>query len=291
MNWQEYSNSDKLAQYVLGTLLEKEMEEIRMLEQKHQELANEIDEVQSALLGYAEAQSPGLRNDFMQNIAFTKRQDTQNPLQHQQKAHTSANHEKSTQPDSNNPKVKQLQGRLANIRKVAATLIGIVLLSIVGHYLQYQRISAEREKITRLNAELQDYQQFEARIERTLEEQKSEYQKLLAIMNDPNTKIVALEGLAISPESRAMVFWNTQSHKVVLNAGSLPSTDAQHQYQLWALVDGTPVDAGVFNPHKEAQEVKSITKAQAFAVTLEPKGGSKEPTLSKLYVMGEVPGV
>jgi len=34
--------------------------------------------------------------------------------------------------------------------------------------------------------------------------------------------------------------------------------------------------------------MKNIPKAQAFAITLEKKGGSVTPTLSAMYVMGKV---
>jgi anti-sigma-K factor RskA len=34
--------------------------------------------------------------------------------------------------------------------------------------------------------------------------------------------------------------------------------------------------------------MKSIGKAQAFAVTLEPKGGSVNPTMDKMMVMGAI---
>ena len=71
----------------------------------------------------------------------------------------------------------------------------------------------------------------------------------------------------------------------------MPVTDAEHQYQLWALVDGVPVDLGVFDAEGNGigfKDMKSIGKAQAFAVTLEPKGGSKNPTLDQMVVMGAI---
>ena len=36
------------------------------------------------------------------------------------------------------------------------------------------------------------------------------------------------------------------------------------------------------------QQLKTIGKAQAFAVTLEKKGGSPTPTLAALYLIGNV---
>ena len=71
---------------------------------------------------------------------------------------------------------------------------------------------------------------------------------------------------------------------------SLPAPSEEQQYQLWAIVDGQPVDAGVFDIEKGniLQQLKTISNAQAFAVTLEKKGGSPTPTLAALFLIGNV---
>ena len=74
---------------------------------------------------------------------------------------------------------------------------------------------------------------------------------------------------------------------------NLPSPAADKQYQLWAIVDGAPVDMGVFDlasaeTDTTFQNVPFIENPQAFAVTLEPKGGSTNPTLDQMYVVGNV---
>jgi anti-sigma-K factor RskA len=35
-------------------------------------------------------------------------------------------------------------------------------------------------------------------------------------------------------------------------------------------------------------KMKNMPKAEAFAITLEKRGGSPEPSMDKLYVMGKV---
>ncbi len=39
---------------------------------------------------------------------------------------------------------------------------------------------------------------------------------------------------------------------------------------------------------KTLHPMKEIEDAQAFAITLEPKGGSVNPTTSEMYVMGSI---
>lgn len=112
--------------------------------------------------------------------------------------------------------------------------------------------------------------------------------ELMAFMADGATKTVQLEGQSFAPKSEAMVYWNQQSAKVYVSTAGLPVINDNQSYQLWALVDGKPVDAGVFNSEKELQAGKKIFQADAFAVTIEPKGGSDQPTLSKLCVLGKL---
>jgi anti-sigma-K factor RskA len=62
------------------------------------------------------------------------------------------------------------------------------------------------------------------------------------------------------------------------------------QYQLWAIIDGKPVDAGVFDGNVASLlKMKEIgTGAVTFAVTVEPRGGKQSPTLESMQVAGNV---
>jgi anti-sigma-K factor RskA len=65
------------------------------------------------------------------------------------------------------------------------------------------------------------------------------------------------------------------------------------QYQLWAWVDGKPTDAGTFDMNEQGthfMKLKTVPRAEAFAVTLEKKGGSETPDMNAVYVMGKVTG-
>ncbi|ULT23339.1 anti-sigma factor [Sphingobacterium sp. E70] len=76
-----------------------------------------------------------------------------------------------------------------------------------------------------------------------------------------------------------------------LNLEQMPVAPKGKQYQLWAMVDGKPVNAGVFPLDAKVDgtsKMLDIPKAQAFAITLEDEGGKDVPTLSELYVMGGI---
>ena len=106
--------------------------------------------------------------------------------------------------------------------------------------------------------------------------------------------IIKMPGLPNSPDpsSMATVYWNTESRDVYLLVNKLPMPVRDKQYQLWAIVDGKPVDAGIFDMQEGLSfvKLKTIPKADAFAITLEKKGGSSTPDMNAMYVMGKVTG-
>ena len=59
--------------------------------------------------------------------------------------------------------------------------------------------------------------------------------------------IIAMKGQPVAPQSLTTVYWNKQTKDVFLLVNALPKAAAGKQYQLWAIVDGVPVDAGMLN--------------------------------------------
>ncbi len=103
--------------------------------------------------------------------------------------------------------------------------------------------------------------------------------------------MIDIKGLEKSPGSNVLAFWNPETKKIYVEVMSLPVPPPDKQYQLWALSNGKPIDAGVMDvdpSDKSLHEMKSMEDAQAFAITLEPKGGSVNPTMDEMYVMGNV---
>jgi anti-sigma-K factor RskA len=114
----------------------------------------------------------------------------------------------------------------------------------------------------------------------------------LSIFRDPSFKLLKLQGTPKSPSSALTVAWSPAKKQVMIDMANanMPANDKDHQYQLWALVGGKPVDLGVFDANttsKDMKEMKSIASADAFAVTLEPRGGSLSPTMDQMVVIGK----
>lgn len=86
----------------------------------------------------------------------------------------------------------------------------------------------------------------------------------------------------------ATIYWDTLSaaKDVYLLINNLPQPASGKQYQLWALLNGKPIDLGMIEAKQKRllYRMKNVQNAQAFAITLEPKGGSPTPTSTPISV-------
>jgi anti-sigma-K factor RskA len=111
---------------------------------------------------------------------------------------------------------------------------------------------------------------------------------LLIIENNSFTKVM-LKGTPNEPGALASVYWNANTQEVFLRVQELKGISKENQFQLWAIVDGKPVDAGVFDSDFAGLlKMKDIKGAVAFAVTVEPRGGKESPSLETMRLMGAV---
>lgn len=168
----------------------------------------------------------------------------------------------------------------------AVAAVVALLLSVAGNFMLYDRMQRIGDRLADLENErtvlAQQMQVQQASMKRA--------QDQLALLFDPATHVVQLAGQAIEPQAAARVYVDAASNDVYLGVGYLPKPPAGKQYQLWAQVDGKMVDAGLLDlvaATDQLQRMKRMPNATAFGVTLEPAGGSAEPTLSALYLFGQ----
>lgn len=112
--------------------------------------------------------------------------------------------------------------------------------------------------------------------------------KYLADVTSPDTKKILLSSKTQDPGANAVVFLNTKEATVLISIDQLAEIPETSQYQLWALVDGKPIDMGVLDSNgvQKAKNIPELLNAQAFAITIEKKGGSPIPTLEKMVAAG-----
>jgi anti-sigma-K factor RskA len=180
--------------------------------------------------------------------------------------------------------------RIGFARYVAAAslllLAGSVLLNfyLLG---QYKKTIAKNEELIAAQTQVASNNEI-------MQTKLLNYENAINLMKNPLMAIVKMSGVPKSPDpsSMATVYWDTKSKEVYLLVNQLPKPVANKQYQLWAIVDGKPVDVGIFDSVEGLSfvKLKTIQKAEAFAITLEKKGGSATPDMEAMYVMGKVTG-
>lgn len=147
-----------------------------------------------------------------------------------------------------------------------------------------------------LNSKYQKAQADNRNLKTQVDQSSAELAQLRSeaeMLHKPGMKMAALQGTAAAPGAFATIYWDTASpsRNVYLMINNLPQPTPGKQYQLWALIDGQPHDLGVFDFEIQKHllvQMKGVHTAHAFAITLEPAGGSTGPTLEAMYAHGEL---
>lgn len=117
-----------------------------------------------------------------------------------------------------------------------------------------------------------------------------EREKNAQAIQNSSVKMARMDGTSVSPQSFTTVYWDTTSHDVYLLINNLPKPASDKQYQLWALLNGKPIDMGMLEISEtplQLYHMKNVQTAQAFAISLELKGGSPSPK-GPIYVVGKL---
>ena len=162
-------------------------------------------------------------------------------------------------------------------------------LAMVTSYLAYSYRERWVSAVISLNNLIAQNQQI-AQDYNVVNNRINQIEKDVQILNDRSFQRIVMAGTANAPEALAYVYWNKESKEVYLSLQSMRELSQENQYQLWAIVDGKPVDVGVFDGNLAGLlKMKDIgTGVGAFAVTIEPRGGKPTPTLETMQVVGTV---
>ena len=109
----------------------------------------------------------------------------------------------------------------------------------------------------------------------------------------PRTRIIAMVGDE-TPQANAKVVWDTKAHQWVIYIFDLPAPPSDKDYQLWYVTRNAKISAVVFRTDDQGRTVLKLTlppdalaDLAATAVTLEPRGGSPQPT-GKFYLKASI---
>ena len=99
-------------------------------------------------------------------------------------------------------------------------------------------------------------------------------------------QMIALGGAGTEQGARAEVV-TLEGDRAVLVAENMPPVPEGKTYQIWVIKGDTPKPSGLFDPRGDSVAAvveNPVEGADAVAVTLEPEGGSKEPTTDPMLV-------
>lgn len=251
----------------MGQLSEQELGQVQRWVVQYPEVAAELKSIEMALETYAQA-SGILPAESVKDKVLTAISSA------------SVNESPIIRPSFS---AKKNFGRSAGFWKWAAAasfllLIGSTVFTI-NFYTKYTQAESK-------------WQQTENQL--AYERQRADEMKAdMSIFRSKYSEPVALKGMDAAPDAAAKIFWMKNTGEVYIDPSNLPDAPKGKQYQLWAIVDGKPVDAGMIFTSKKGdkyriQKMKTFGKAQAFAVTLEKEGGVESPSMDQMYVMGKI---
>ncbi len=267
MDTKEYIESGILELYVFGALTDAETIEVAKMSQQFAEIQTEILSIEKAIMTLNFSMSPKLSADNYARIRSKIFDNNDGIIQMKTNIDEQA---------SNN--WKSYIGWAAAL--VFATGIGY-------QYINTQKIENQVVAIEKQKSKLKtDFN--------LLELKNKNAENVLAVVRDEKNTVVTLAGQTIAPEAKAKIYWNKETQVVFVDASGLPEPPDGMEYQIWSLKMNplTPTSIGLLTNFTENETklfaVNSTDGAEAFGITLEPKGGSLTPTMEQLYTLGKV---
>ena len=259
MDIKQYIESGALELYVLGQLSESEAREVEKVATANPKVAAEITRIENVMERLAQSLSVPVDNQVLdRTLEQIRRQHTSSAG----KTNTSAN----------------------GLTWIAWTIALLALATAGWLWTVKSSTAAELAEVR------QQYDTLKTDCA-TLSAEREANAAILATLTRPETKYIILGGTDNAPDSRAVVFYNTDVKQAYFSASYLPTPPAGKQYQLWGIDGEGPKSLGVLDldlANGALLNLDYLPGVAAFAITLEELGGKEGPDLDALQVMGKV---
>lgn len=158
---------------------------------------------------------------------------------------------------------------------IAASFAALFLIGSIYLYDQLETTKAEFQMVQQQNDKLNKNVD-------SLNATFSEVNKKYAAISSPDTEKYVLRGNALMPGAIIISYVNNVEKLVFVNTSQLPELDAEHDYQMWADVEGEMINMGLIDHKKDLLAMNYIENAESLNITIEPLGGSEHPDVSRL---------
>ena len=270
MDIKSYIESGIIESYVLGLTTAAETAEVEAM-------ANEHSEIKQAILDFEILLENQANTDLIQPNASVKT--------NLNKILFTPNLSEKNITSSQFNKVNTTPVHRINLsRYIAAAAIILLVISTCLNFYFYSGFKSSTDKYEALLTERNTLQANNAAYKTKLDE----INQSLEMMEDPHMIKIQMNGVKGKEENIATVYWDTRTKEVYVLPNKMDKVPEGKQYQLWAIINGKPVDAGMVGFDCAGLcKMKVINHAEAFAITLEKQGGSPTPTLSDMVVIGK----
>jgi anti-sigma-K factor RskA len=277
-----YIASGIIESYLFGLATAEERLDFERFLKENAELRAEFNAVQETYHTYVKADSKPLPVEFKEQLWSKLEQTSQTPESSKNNIIESAEQ----------MVVKQAPAIVRLMPFVAAASLALFSVSAYLAWDYHSKWKSTELRVASLEAEKNKI----ANDLQPLRTSNTNMSDMLAQLNQDGNLLVRLRGKDISPKTNIMVCWNKKDKDISLyQVSTLPAAPSGKQYQLWAIVDGKPVNAGMISEKDKDDRVADhyftkvkIKRAEAFAITLEEEGGAEEPTMEAMYAIGEI---
>jgi anti-sigma-K factor RskA len=270
LNIEEIISSGLLELYAIGMTSPGETVLVENALKDHPEVRQELNKIEMSLESFARVNSmepsPSVKGKILAQVSQAEKIDVTGII--------GGNSRPAPQPAEKN------LYRIPSYFKYAAAASLILLIgSLVLDYSYYNKYQQANEQLQAAQNKIDQNQQANLAMKNELN-----------VMSDKNAIPIVLNGTRQAPDALAKIYWMKNTGEVYVDPTNLPAAPEGKQYQLWAIIDGKPVDGGMIttkNGIYHIQKMKSFGHADAFAITLEKAGGNPTPQ-GEMFVMAKI---
>jgi len=188
--------------------------------------------------------------------------------------------EEEEDPSRRKRLVSTTPAKRAPIGLVGTIIAGVLLIGFL--LWREQQLEAN-------NRELSGKLRYSQSLYDNLQKEETLADRIFNYIENGNTDVVHLRGSKVAKDAHAVVYWNPDEKKAHIKLVKMPAVPSGKQFQIWAEVNGKMVHAGLLDEaHQELQVVKYIKDATSLNITMEPLGGSENPSVILLIANGKI---
>lgn len=269
MNIKQYLSSGILEQYAFGLLSSTERTAVEANLQQYPELVAELHKIEFALEQYLNAQAVDPSADFRSFLD---------------------DHLADIEPDPAPSRSSGTSGSGSSSGggRPPWLLVGLAILAFAAAAWLFLDNQEKQEAYNQL---LSEQEQLREDCDETNDVNRGLLQQLQTLRQSGNSLIQMRATGVGAADAIAAIIYNPDTESSFLDVINLPPLSEDQQYQLWAIVENVgPQSMAVFDAPSDIDdnilEVPFFENVQAFAVTIEPRGGSEQPTLDQMVVIG-----